>query len=260
VRRCPEDLQLAAYVDGTVDTATRHLLEQHLPDCARCRDEISFLVRANDWPAAENAPPWLITKAEKLIAQPPRKSFAFDWRWVAATVAASFAILFLILFAVRFRTPNPTPQLAGVGASPSNTAVVVNSTPTPEARNHDLIAQSSPIIRPAGPKHEPSAPSIRNSETANGTPNLLAPRDGSSTKRGALTFRWQGIPDAVFYEISIMTVSGDVVVSRQTEGQSLDLTGDLSSQTSARHFVSVRAHMRDGRTIRSRIVSFRVVD
>jgi Putative zinc-finger len=259
-QRCPDDLQLAAYADGAVDDARRQRLEKHLSDCPTCLDEVSFLMRAGEWPAAENAPPWLVTKAETLVLQPSRKSFAFDWRWATATVAASLAILFLILFAVRFRTPNPRPDLAGAEAPPTNTSIGINSTPTPEPRNNNLIAQSSPISKPAKPNPEQSAPEIRKSENANGAPNLLSPRDGSLIKRTALTFRWQPVPDAAFYEVSIMTASGDVIVSRQTETQSVDLMDDLPLQTGAKYFVSVRAHMRDNRTIRSSIVSFRVVD
>jgi len=260
LRRCPEDLRLAAYVDGTLDVATRPRLEQHLAECARCRDEISFLVRADEWPDAEQAPPWLVTKAENLVAQPSRKPFAFDWRWATATVAASFAILCLILFAVRFRTPNPTPDRAGADAPKTKPSVIVSSTPAPEPRNDNVIAQSSPLSKPAGPKYEPPVPVIRKSETTNGSPSLLAPHDGSFVKRGALSFRWQNVPDAAFYEVSIMTASGDLVVSRQTESESLNLSSDLPLQPSTKYFVSVRAHMRDGRTIRSSIVSFRVVD
>jgi putative zinc finger protein len=259
-RRCPEHLQLAAYVDGTSDATTRENLERHLADCTRCRDEISFLVRADEWPDAEKAPPWLGTKAEKLVLKPSRKSFAFDWRWATAAVAASFAILFLVLFVTRFRTPNPPVERVGAEAPPTNISVPVNSPATTGPRNNNVIAQSSPIIKPAKPNPEPSAPLIRKSETPNGSPNLLAPRDGSSVKRGALTVRWQNVPDAAFYEVSIMTASGDLVISRQTESQWLELTGDLPLQTNAKYFVSVRAHMRDGRTNRSSIVSFRMID
>ena len=45
--RCPQDLQIAAYVDGTVDGATRQSLERHFSDCARCLNQVSFLVRAH---------------------------------------------------------------------------------------------------------------------------------------------------------------------------------------------------------------------
>jgi len=259
-RRCPEDLQLAAYVDGTLDAATRPGLELHLADCGRCRDEISFLVRAGEWPEAEKAPPWLVRKAEELGARTQRKPFAFDWRWATATVAASFAILFLILFAVRFRTSNLPSERAGAEEPPSNISVAVNSPGTPEPRNNNVIVQSSPIIKPAKTNPEPSAPLIRKSETANGSPSLLAPRDGSIVKREALSFRWQNAPDAVSYEVSVMTASGDLVFSRQTESQSLDASGEVSLQTSTKYFVTVRAHLRDGRTIRSSIVSFRLVD
>ena len=252
--RCPEDLQVTAFVDGAVDTTTRQKLEKHFADCARCREEIAFLARAGEWSDAENPPPWLLKKAENLVAQPKWKPFAFDWRWATATVAVSFAILFVVLFAVRLRSPNPPTEKAAANAPLSNANVLVSSQPTPRPRINNVIARSSP------PRHEPSAPLIRNSETANGAPNLLVPRDGSLIKRGALTFRWQAVPDVAFYEISIMSASGDVVVSRQTETPSVDFSGDIRLQASDKYFVSVRAYMRDGRTIRSSIVSFQIID
>ena len=257
-RRCPQDLQIAAYVDGTVDGATRERLERHLSDCDRCFDELSFLVRANEWPAAESAPSWLIAKVERLAAPRPKKEFRFDWRWATATAAVSFAIIFAVLFAVRFRTSNSAPDRASVPSPPIH-SVVANSTPSPEQRNPNVIAQSSPINRASGQKRE-SVPVTRNSATTNGVPNLISPSDGSVLKRGAMIFNWQKVPDVAFYDISIMTPAGDQVTSRQTETEAFEVSRDLPLQAGAKYFVSVRAHLRDGRTIRSSVVSFRVID
>jgi anti-sigma factor RsiW len=258
-RRCPQDLQIAAYVDGTVDSTTRQRLEQHFSDCDRCLDEISFLVRANEWGDAESAPLWLITKVERLIAPAPKKSLRFDWRWATAAVAVTFAIVFAVLFAVRFRTRNLAPERAAMPSSSSGSSVATNSTPSPEQRNPNVIAQSSPTNTPAGQKREP-VPVTRKEEGANGLPNLLSPHDGAALKRRTVVFNWQSVPEVAFYDVSIMTASGDLVFSRQSEAESLDLPASLPLQAGVKYFVSVRAHLRDGRTIRSSVVSFRVID
>lgn len=257
--RCPEDLQIAAYVDGTVDGATRQSLERHFSDCAHCLNQVSFLVRAHDWPAAESAPPWLITKAERLAVPRPKTAFKFDWRWATATVAVSFAIIFAVMFAVRFRTSNTTPDRAAAPSPTADSKVVTNSTPAPKPLNPNVIAQSSPVIRTSGEKRE-KVPVTRNSETTNGVPNLISPLDGSVLKRGAMVFTWQKVPDVAFYDVSIMTPSGDLVTSRQTETEAFQVSRDLPLQAGTRYFASVRAHLRDGRTIRSSVVSFRVID
>ena len=257
--RCPQDLQIAAYVDGTVDGATRQSLERHFSDCARCLNQVSFLVRAHEWPAAQSAPPWLITKAERLAAPRPKTVLRFDWRWVTAAVAVGFAIIFAVLFAVRFRNSNSVPDRAAVPSPQSNPSVAMNLTPSPEPRNPHLIAKSSPASRTSETKHE-SAPVIRNSDGANGAPNLLSPREGSVLKRGSIPISWQKVPEVVSYDVSIMTASGDIVISRQSENESINLPSDLPLQAGEKYFLSVRARLRDGRTIRSSVVSFRVID
>ena len=95
---------------------------------------------------------------------------------------------------------------------------------------------------------------------ANGLPNLLSPHDGSVLKRGTLIFSWKKVPEVAFYDVSIMRTSGDAVISRQSETESLNLSGDLPLQAAVKYFASIRAHLRDGRTIRSTVVSFRVID
>ena len=257
--RCPGDLQLAAYVDGKIDGATRQSLQRHLSDCRRCLDEVSFLVRAEEWPSAENAPGWLVTRAEELSASPQKKSFVFNWRWATATAAVSFAVILFVVFAVRFPTLKPTPDRASVPAPEPTPSVTPQLPALSEPRNPAVVAQSSPAVKSPVEKREP-VPLTRNARAAGGLPNLLSPREGSSVRRDVFVCRWQKVPDAAFYEISIMSASGDVLVSRQTETESLDLAGDLPLQTGAKYFMSVRAHLRDGRTIRSTVVSFHVVD
>jgi len=91
-------------------------------------------------------------------------------------------------------------------------------------------------------------------------PKLTLPREGSVLKRQNLEFRWQTVADAIFYEVSIVTAAGDPVIVRQTDRTRLDLSPEVQLISGAEYFVSVRAHLREGQTARSSVVSFRVSD
>src|SRR5207249_3555045 len=97
----------------------------------------------------------------------------------------------------------------------------------------------------------PSIPVIRKAEDESRFPNLLFPHDGAAIKRSSLTFRWQRLADAVSYEISIITTSGDVIVSQTTEQSSVMLPPNVALTVGSKYFVSIRAHMSDGKTARS---------
>jgi hypothetical protein len=110
------------------------------------------------------------------------------------------------------------------------------------------------------PTPQASTPQVRNVDPDNHAPKLLLPREGAVVKRENLEFRWQSIADAVFYDVSIVTAAGDTVLVRQTEATRLELSPEAKLISGAKYFVSVRAHLREGKTARSSVVSFRISD
>src|SRR5262245_57569672 len=108
--RCASENQLAAYVDGNVDTPTRQKVEAHLANCAACLNKASFLIRSSDWDVATNFPLALTAKAKQIINQPTRR-FAFDWRWAPAALATCLTVVVLIALFINLRQPRtPTEQ------------------------------------------------------------------------------------------------------------------------------------------------------
>jgi hypothetical protein len=91
-------------------------------------------------------------------------------------------------------------------------------------------------------------------------PELLSPRDGAVLRRGELEFRWRPVGEALFYEVSVMTAAGDLVFERQTSDARLALPADVPLTRGAKYFVSVRAHLRQGKTSKSDPVSFRFAE
>src|SRR6266550_2121313 len=105
--RCFDDLQLAAYVDGTLDANARQSLEAHLTDCKTCLGQVSFLMQSSEWPEPVDVPVWLVTKAQKLVSEQPKPANVFGRRWATATLAVGLLLTVLVVFAVWRRTFGP---------------------------------------------------------------------------------------------------------------------------------------------------------
>ena len=78
--------------------------------------------------------------------------------------------------------------------------------------------------------------------------------------RGELEFRWEPVPDAAFYEVSVVTAAGDSAFAKKTEATRLRLPDDVSLVSGAKYYVSVRAYLREGKTAKSGFVSFHVLN
>lgn len=85
---------------------------------------------------------------------------------------------------------------------------------------------------------------------------VLAPRDGEAVPRVGLALRWLEFEGAFAYTATVLTDGGDRIFEERTEGTEIQLPADLELPASGCCFVWVRAHLRDGRTVRSRAVEF----
>lgn len=254
---CADDARLAAYVDGGLEANARRSLESHLANCTPCLQQVSFLMQAWETPVA--APGWLVNKARELVPESRRVRVWFDWRWATASAAAILVIGLIAVLAIRSRHTEPTSNsLAQAAAQPTPTETL----PPSPAPNPAVVARASSPAPPkaATPQGEPPAPVVRNDATGKLSPNILTPREGALVKRAALTVRWQTVTEAVFYEVSIKSPSGQTLMSRQTEAASLQIPADVHLTSGTIYFLSIRAHLRNGKTARSGVVSFRVSD
>jgi hypothetical protein len=262
--RCPGTTELAAFVDRRLDGSARKSLEAHLADCDSCLGQVSFLVHSGANLGSVDVPAHLLAKAQNLVTEKPGTLMTWNWRWATVTVAAACLILtVMIVLARRSRDPESArnPQAPPVAQQPEEHPADV-SQPSSPSRNPDIVASSktpqttkTPVMRSSSP-----VPETRNNESQNRSPKLVFPLEGAAMKREALEFRWQAVPDAVFYEVSIMNASGDTITARRTDETRVQLPASEQLTSGTKYFVSVRAHLRDGKTARSSVISFRVVE
>jgi hypothetical protein len=253
-------MQLAAYADCQLDSAARESVEAHLADCDACLGQVYFLVQSADWVDVDEVPARMFARARNLVPAKPSRATMWDWRGTAAaSTAACLVLIVAVILAVKLSklgtVSAPEAPLVAQQQREPDVANVPNMPPVPAAPG------SAPPVRTTAPKPEPvrqTAPSLRNQERNSALPELIFPRDGTVLRRGELEFRWQSITDAVLYEVRVVTADGDVVFESKTEDTRLKPISDVPLPASAKYFVLVRAHLRQGRTATSSVVSFRV--
>ena len=258
--RCPNETRLAAYVDGSLDRASRQALEQHLTDCSDCISQVSFLVRTHDSSEFDELPASLKVKAKALVQPKSKPRFVIDWRWATAALAACLVVSALLLLAIRTRHSTAVDNTHLAAATPLNSPAEGSPQPSP-ARNPDIVAiDKAPVVRPSPGRSnsQDSTPSVRKSSADNKSLELLAPREGALLKRESIEVSWQTVPDVVFYEVFVKDASGEVVSRKQTEAAELKLPVGIHGPAATKYFVSVNAHLRDGRILRSSIRSVTV--
>lgn len=251
--RCPDEIHIAAYVDHQLEGAAGEPISTHLANCDFCLSQISFLLQARNWENPDEVPADVLRRARDLVLRKSRR--AISWRWVAASATAACLVLLLAFITLRFRR-QPTVN------APSEQLVAQQHQPdlVPSAQNSPATVRVAP--QPSSPKPrsiEPAAPAIRS-----GGQNLLLtvvfPPDGARVRRSELDFRWQSVPDTVFYGVTLVTAAGDLIQETKTEDTHLRIADDIQLVPGGKYFVSIRAHVREGKTVKSNIVSFRISD
>jgi hypothetical protein len=253
--RCPDETQLAAYFDSKLQGSTRESVEKHVADCDFCLSQISFLFQSADWTEAVEVPAPVLRRARDLVPRKSEARKASGWRWAAASATLASLVIIITFIALRFRTQQPANL-------PSEPLIAQQHQP-----NLVQAPQASPVNPRPAPTHateklrspEPVAPEIRREGPAQ-LPALVFPRNGATLRRNELDFRWQPFADTVFYDIRVVTAEGDLVLESKTEDTHLRIADSIPLQPGAKYFVSVRAHLRQGRTVKSGIVSFRISD
>lgn len=104
------------------------------------------------------------------------------------------------------------------------------------------------------PDEAPSA--VRNSVELLQPPEILWPREGALIAPDQLELRWTEVPNAIFYEIQLVTADGDRVWDGRVETERQQIPSDLQITAGQQLFVWVRAHLREGKTLQSGIVGF----
>jgi hypothetical protein len=142
---CPDEEQLAAYVDGTLVSAASEQLELHLADCTPCLELVGLLSRERDAPVTEAVPEKLLDQARTRPAMKPRRWLQQAPRWAAAA---------MLLVSV--------PLLIHLGRSPDRGNEGQGSPAARTTRNIDARVSELKVIAPvAGTALDPRTLSFR---------------------------------------------------------------------------------------------------
>lgn len=256
--RCPDEIQLAAYVAQRLSSSARNSIEAHLTDCDFCLSQVAFLTQSADWADSVDVPANLLFGARNLVARKPSRGTNWGWRWAATTAAvACFALLF-VLVALQLRRQQ--------SVSPPGGPLVAQQT-SPELIASPRRTVASPPSHPeaAQPAQTPKAkstqtPMVRSKTTGELLPKLISPRNGAVVRREDLEFRWEPVSEAIFYEVRVMSAEGDLVFQEQTEHTRLRPGSIALLVPGTKYFVVARAHLRQGKAAKSSLVSFRLAE
>ena len=101
---CPDEHQIAAYVDGTLATETTAGLETHIADCDHCLALVGLLSREREIPATEAVSNARVAHVDELARPEPRVGTRSVPQWAAAAVVV-IAMAALIRLT---QSPGPT--------------------------------------------------------------------------------------------------------------------------------------------------------
>jgi hypothetical protein len=153
---CPSPEVLAAYYDRSLDADEEARCELHFSRCARCREQLSAIVRAEEKPYLRPARQWLLTG-----------------RWLVPAIA-----MLLIAFVWVARRPA---QQRPAGKS-SNTPFVAISKPEPTPSVEGVVGRAAPSSTSSSTREAvKAAPSEALSFSAGNLPST-ATRNGNSVE------------------------------------------------------------------------------
>jgi len=250
--RCSDENQLAAYVDGQLTKQQRTTFERHLSSCESCLDTIAFLAQSGEWSDSQTVPPYLVARARGLVA---KKRSGWRWEWAVATAAAACVLLVVSLIVFKSRVQQPIRDDEPLIAQNAERSPAVVNTPTPEPPR-PLSTRS--VTKPEINRGE--TPSVRGESSARteSAPRLLFPHEGSVVDRRELDCRWRLVPDAQFYTVRVSGLDGTLMLEQETKESRLKLNDVARLKNDASYYVTVVAHLTDGRAIKSDLVKFRI--
>jgi hypothetical protein len=116
--RCPDETQLAAFVDEGLAPRERARVAAHAAGCDYCAGQIGALARLEETEPPSAIPPALLARARAL---PPVSAAPLGWRWgMAAAAAACFVVI--LTFSVRAPRPAGDSAIEAVRKAPDSTA------------------------------------------------------------------------------------------------------------------------------------------
>ena len=229
---CPNEGMLAAYADNGLGDAARERLQTHLAVCEHCRALVASVVklrRVTELPAVPSA---LVERARFLVP-PPHKPWAWGWETVATAGTLACAVI-----AVTLLRPQQT--------------LTIPEWPAPAA---PTVSKDKPSVPAKTPEHE----TVRKLKSPEYLPTILFPQADKVIARERLEFRWNQVPDSLYYQVRVLSSEGDLIWEGDSPTTRIELPNQLTLHA-GKYFVLVSAVMRNGRTRKSNPVGFKVAD
>jgi hypothetical protein len=225
---CPDEHHLAAYVDQQLIGAERERVESHLAKCDSCLQQVGFLIKQSQV-VAGSAPASLVHCAEQLETV-AHEDAPFGWKCV--NVAVAIAIVAIGVAVWRKARPNIEEHSTIVATAQQPSAPVI----------HD---KANPGVDAAVRSVSPPASS----------PLVLFPRPGAIVHASDFTIRWEAVPNAIAYEVRVVTADGDLVWRKRVHENSVN-PPKQTLRPGLKYFVWVRSLLPDGTTQQSAAVGF----
>ncbi len=237
--RCLNEFDLAAYADHLVTEEERANIQAHLADCESCLDQVRFLVRVRKIAAPDSIPGALLSRARQLAGSEARHTIRPAWLWGAVGgVAAGLVVVAALTLRQHQRQPRATYPEAP-------------ATPSVQMPSESGQADSSQHL---------DVPTLRNRAANSQVPAVLYPLPESTVLRSAVEFRWEPVRATLYYQVRLVTAEGEPVWEQRTEKTSVRLPRGVNLTSGHKYFVSVRAHLEEGKNVRSKAVPFSVID
>lgn len=218
---CPDEHEIAAYVDGNGDYLNNEHAERHLVSCSYCLARVAILVRLHESDDEVQIPEPLFTSADQFGQNPRRRLYH-----VPAWAAAAVVIITLFTF---------------VGMQP------------------DISVDTGVQIPPVKPLGEVSQ-QLRNINRTSLAPTVLAPNEGGSIRPDDMTVRWSSVPGSLYYDIRIVNADGFMIWQDRVEDTQRKLPDHLELISGGQYFVRVDAYLAEAKSISSRHVKFNIAE
>ena len=231
---CPNELQLAAYVEQQLIGVERSDVEQHITSCDDCLRQVSFLMHAEP-NLRERAPENLVHTAMKFGANRARvASTSWQWLTVATGAAAALALTFVVMErrAPVPVTPDPSKSLTGALSSGAEEHTTTSSSPS-------------------------AGDNLRGAEEAPDAV-LISPVADEKVDASHLEFRWNPRGGTEYYEIELVSESGDAIWTGRTTALDLRLPSHIHLERAKPYYVWLRLHTSHGTVEQSKAVRFTI--
>ena len=228
--RCPSDHDLAAFADGTLAAPRRGRVARHAASCGSCQQTLAVLGQAAEFRDDVSVPPGVMARARALGTKTARSARWTLPRWAPAGVAAALVLVAGTSVYQRWTTMTR-------GDDSRTSRAVVSPRPAQASPGADRVERST---------RSASAPA----------PSIHLPADGAVVLSNDVRVAWNAVPDALFYEVRIVTEEGGLVWQGRTRDTSLEVPESIALAPGARHYASVLAYSSDQRTSRSAPVAF----